>query len=166
MKNKVNKSDRTNKTRRSSDSTDFSLFVLICSIVCLVSSTLGYASGQHNALLALEIEPAVDTDIYKTVAHVSLDSIDDLELLYTDTAKDVAYYRYTGERDVVKKDDVVYLYDGQPAIVLNTDVTGFYLELSENVYEGFSGTLVTDEDNNKIGYISSVTPNGIYCIWN
>ena len=103
-------------------------------------------------------------DIYKTVAHLPIDC-EELELLYTDSVHDIAYYRYVGDRTQLVVGDEVKLSTGDACTVRNIDMTGFYLDNADRAFVGLSGTIVTNSKGETVGYVSSIKNQMIYCIW-
>lgn len=131
-------------------------FVILITVICLV--------GIFRPI-KVEVTPYSDSDIFKTVAHLNI-SNPELELIYTDSVNDVAYYRYVGERNLLKVGDSVTLSNDSVSTVVNVELNGFYLEYRDNVYVGMSGTPVFDADGNTVGYVSELLDNKVYCIWN
>lgn len=132
-------------------------------MMCLASFLLGQYTGEKNADKYVDFE--VPTDIIKTVAHVDIVN-DNLKLLHKDISSDIAYYQFVGVRDICEIGDVVHLYDGTEFVVVSASINGFNLAGDEPVTVGMSGMAILDEENNQIGYVSSLLPTGeVYCIW-
>lgn len=138
----------------------------------IVSLVIGFAIGfvLHNLIatpVTVTVEPADDSCIMKTVAHVDLSDRDDLQLIYEDNDSDIAYYAYTGERNLVKVGETVYDTLGQGHVVTDFDINGFYFAYNNDIHTGMSGTSLVNENGEIVGYISSIL-NGkvVKCIWN
>lgn len=106
----------------------------------------------------------VDGQVYKTAAHVTVNS-DEYQLLFSDSENDVAYYRYAGSIPRVVIGDTITLANGSSSTVTNTDIYGFYTDGADDVSVGLSGTIVQNEDGETVGYVSSVVTGKLYCIW-
>lgn len=128
--------------------------------------TLGYKKGHEEGL---NINPNLfkfEDNVFKTVAHIDLSNKEDVQLVYGDVDKDIAYYMYVGDRPWIHLEDTVYFYDGSSSKIAAMDIYGFMVEDASSVTFGYSGTAVTDDKGNQIGYVSERLPNGlIYCIW-
>lgn len=104
------------------------------------------------------------SDIIKTVAHITLD--DKLfEQIYVDYDNDIAYYRYIGERDLVKVGDTVTIEDGNTSEVTDVTYPGFLIKANNDFHTGNSGMAVFNDKGVIIGYVSSLINDEVYCIW-
>lgn len=127
--------------------------------VSVVSIIIGYLVG-----VSVKIEDA-KYDLIKTVNHINLEGCTDVEKVYTDADKDIAYYMYVGTRDVVTVGDTVYFGD-TASVVTSIDIYGFTVEGFEFIKAGDSGKSVYDTKRNQIGFISELLATGeVYCIW-
>lgn len=115
------------------------------------------------------IESVIDlssSDVIKTVAHIDLSEHTNLELMYKDVDTDVAYYRVLKPEALVREGDFVFNRDGVRAKVIGLDVTGFYLDNSDEFYPGLSGTAIFNTDDKCVGYVSQIiNKDRVYCIW-
>lgn len=123
-----------------------------------------------NSWLSLKIENlANDTNeskVVKTTAHTSVEGTEWQEI-YRNEDEDVAYYRHTGDKQLVKPGDTIINVNGDEVEVKSTDINGFLVDYDDSFYPGMSGTPVTDSNGNPVGYVSSVVESKfVYCIWN
>lgn len=133
-------------------------------VVAVVNSVIQGNKYYHNETPTVSIDKS--SDLYKTVAHIDMSDVEDLVLVYEDAENDVAYYRYVGDRDIIKEGDTVTTYEGNSAKVIALDVQGFYLEYSDMFYKGMSGTSIFDSNGNVVGYVSKIVNNErVFCIW-
>lgn len=136
------------------------IFIILYTVV-----VFGVAYWYVNSRpVSVTLEDYGGTDIYKTVAHLPIDC-DELELLYSDSVHDVAYYRFVGERTQLQVNEKVKLMTGDECTVRNIDMTGFYLDNVEAASVGLSGTVVMNGAGETVGYVSAIKDNRIYCIW-
>ena len=103
-------------------------------------------------------------DIFKTVEHISVDT-DLFEEIYSNADEDISYYRYIGDRDLVKVGDYVTTDEDVETKVVDVTYAGFMVEANYGFYSGKSGTPIFDKDKNIVGYISSIYDDKVYCIW-
>lgn len=105
-----------------------------------------------------------NTDIVKTVGHISLD--DSFEKIYTDVDNDIAYYRYPCNSHLLNIGDTVYTCNDDTVTVTATDVYGFYVTCEDSFYPGMSGTAIRNSNGQGVGYVSELLDNDtVYCIW-
>lgn len=138
------------------------LLAFVVNFCLRLGRSQGYEEGiNFNANLF-----KFEDNIFKTVAHIDLSSKSDVQLIYSDAEKDVAYYMYTGEREWISAGDIVYFCDGSESVIVSTDVYGFIVEDVPSVTFGFSGSAVINSRGEQLGYVSERLENGyIYCIW-
>lgn len=152
---------------------ELAIFCLVLMLVVLVG---GFYLRYHlhtdteedatNNTYVLEVGKDTN-DILKTVAHIDLSKEKDLELLYSNSDTDVAYYRYVGDRKLARVGDTVKNCYGDEVTITYCDVYGFRVSNSEYFVPGMSGTGIIDSDGNIVGFVSESLDSGeVYCIWN
>lgn len=130
--------------------------------VALIAGVVGYVlPHQHNDIA---LKPAVE--VYKEVAHIPPEEYANGTLIYTDTKSDISYYIVTGVLRDVHAGDIVELNDGTELTLLDTTLSGFYLDISGfSIQAGMSGSPIWYNDA-IIGYISTMSSKDrLYCIW-
>lgn len=143
--------------------------IVVCAVICVLLKHCYIMRLDKNAddVIAesnIQLEPT--SDLYKTVAHVDLSSIEDLELVYVDNENDVAYYRYIGERNVVNIGDEVLTVYNETCTVTSMDCQGFTIDCPTGIDAGMSGTAIRDADGVQIGFISKRLSDGtVRCIY-
>ena len=138
---------------------------LLLVILLLFSFSLSFTS-MFAKPPAVRLEGTYD--LFKTVDHVDLSYRDDLVKVYSDGENDIAYYMYTGERDVLHVGDSVYTPYGEEFTVTSIDCIGFLIKPVNDVTAvqlGFSGMAVLNADGDQLGAISYIVDESIYCIW-
>lgn len=140
-------------------SLEVALFILL-GFLCLVMIVPYFMPDEEVTVTEDE-----GVAVIKTVAHIDLSNRTDLELIGTDTANDVAIYKYTKPEYNVAIGDTVYLVGGAAATVVSFDAVGFSIS-GDSITAGMSGTAVCTEDGTQIGIISSRMNDGNYrCVW-
>lgn len=110
------------------------------------------------------VYPDMASDVIKTVAHISIRN-PNFELLASFPDEDVAYYRQVNQLYAVAVGDIVYTYRGEMAEVTDIGIYGFTIRC-ETLTIGDSGTVIRNESDNQVGYVSQqVGDNLYYCIW-
>ena len=116
----------------------------------------------------IEPKAPVHGQLYITAAHIPPENFQDCVLLYTDDARDTAYYlRQDYEYHYPKIGDVVYFGADRGVVERIEDGVGFYVKIEDDVrvYQGMSGTRVRDTEGNEIGFISQLKgTNHLLCI--
>lgn len=136
------------------------LSFVVLAIIAILSGIVSACSNEPE----IDLEPS--SDLIKTVAHVDLSDVDDLELVYKNAETDVAYYMYIGEHNRIDIGDTLYTTAGDTVTVTYTDVYGFHTDGANYIVPGMSGTGMLDSDGNIVGLISSTLDNNeVYCIW-
>lgn len=138
---------------------------MLCSLKYISLFIIGFLVGHftHNPK-EIHLEPA--TEVYKEVSHVFNSKYENAELIYSDPLNDVNYYRVDNPIHPVKEGDIVKSKDGVELPVTQTDIRGFYVDMSAlDTVAGMSGEPIF-YNGEIIGYISSVYNLEIlYCIW-
>lgn len=122
-------------------------------------------NDKRTVVTDVKVEPT--DDLFKTVSHITLEEGLPFEKVYDSDDSDVAYYRYTGEKELVKKGDTVISSQDVSYTVTDTDIEGFYFLQDGSIVPGTSGTSVFNEKGEIVGYVSAVLQGKIVkCIWN